>query len=149
MFNTDFAPNLQYHKQSKIIYTSSGLLRRVGLNVFLKAQEFSVAFLAPSAQSVILGDNWSSQARNRFITLVHGRSFIVTLYSIVHGVMRVHVHISMEMGDVSVADLLVQEGHARLAPESFESKVTQRETAKHITDLSVDLATPKEAKEWY
>lgn len=112
------------------------------MNVFLQAQEFSVAFLAPSAQSVILGNNWSSRARNRFITLVHGRSFMVTLYSIVHSIMRVHVYVSMEAGDISVADLLVQEGHARLAPESFESKVTQEETINHIMDLKVWIWQP-------
>ncbi|XP_053535159.1 ATP-dependent RNA helicase TDRD9 isoform X1 [Ictalurus punctatus] len=87
-----------------------------------QAQEFSVAYLAPSAQSVILGNQWSSRARNRFITLVQGRSLIVTLYSILHAVMRVHLHVPMETGDVSVADLLVQEGHARPVPESPESR---------------------------
>lgn len=83
-----------------------------------------MACLAPSAQSMIRGDQWSSQARNRFITLVHGCSVIVTLFSILHGVMRVHLHVSMETGDVSIADLLVKEGHARLSPETIESKVT-------------------------
>ncbi|GAA6081720.1 ATP-dependent RNA helicase TDRD9 isoform X1 [Tachysurus ichikawai] len=87
-----------------------------------QALEFSVACLAPSAQSMIRGDQWSSQARNRFITLVHGCSVIVTLFSILHGVMRVHLHVSMETGDVSIADLLVKEGHARLSPETIESK---------------------------
>uniref|UniRef100_A0AAR2L012 ATP-dependent RNA helicase TDRD9 n=1 Tax=Pygocentrus nattereri TaxID=42514 RepID=A0AAR2L012_PYGNA len=88
-----------------------------------QAQEFAIAGLAPSAQSMILGDQWSSRARNRFVTLVNGRSFIVSLYSILHGVMRVDLHVSTETGDVSVADLLVQEGHAHSAPESFESQV--------------------------
>lgn len=105
--------------------------------VFLQAQEFCVAFLAPSAQSVILGDHWSSRARNHFITLVHGHSLIVTLYSIVHSVMRVHLHISMETGDISVADLFVQEGHARLAPESFESKVIMEKTSNDNSELNV------------
>lgn len=100
------------------------------LCVCVQAQEFRVACLVPSARSVILGGRWSSQARNRFITLVCGRSLIVTLYSILHGVMRVHVHVSTDTGDVSVVDLLVQEGHARLAPESSESKVTTGRTEK-------------------
>uniref|UniRef100_A0A8B9JWM3 ATP-dependent RNA helicase TDRD9 n=1 Tax=Astyanax mexicanus TaxID=7994 RepID=A0A8B9JWM3_ASTMX len=87
-----------------------------------QAQEFVVARMAPSAQSMILGDQWSSQARNRFITLVSGHSLIVSLYSILHGVMRVDLYVSMETGDASVADLLVQEGHARYTEESFESQ---------------------------
>uniref|UniRef100_A0AAR2J5Z4 RNA helicase n=1 Tax=Pygocentrus nattereri TaxID=42514 RepID=A0AAR2J5Z4_PYGNA len=96
-----------------------------------QAQEFAIAGLAPSAQSMILGDQWSSRARNRFVTLVNGRSFIVSLYSILHGVMRVDLHVSTETGDVSVADLLVQEGHAHSAPESFESQRSR--TFNYIT----------------
>lgn len=83
-----------------------------------------MACIAPSAQSMILGDRWSSRARNRFITLVSGHTLIVTLYSILHGVMRVHVHIPVETGDISMADLLVEEGHAQSAPENFESLVS-------------------------
>ncbi|KAL0178134.1 hypothetical protein M9458_027028, partial [Cirrhinus mrigala] len=77
------------------------------------AQEFCITGMGPSAHS---------RARNRFKTLTSGRSAIVSLYSILHGVMRVDLHISMETGDVSVADLLVQEGHACHIPESFESQ---------------------------
>lgn len=87
-----------------------------------QAQEFCLACMGPSAQSLILGDRWSSRARNRFKTLVGGHSAIVSLYSILHGVMRVDLHISTETGDASVADLLVQEGHACHVPESFESQ---------------------------
>lgn len=104
-----------------------------------------MAFLAPSAQSVILGDHWSSRARNRFITLVHGHSLIVTLYSILHGIMRVHLHVSMESGDISVADLLVQEGYAQHAPESLESKVTGKKKT-HFGVTNVDLPIPVEAR---
>lgn len=97
---------------------------KLDLHVSLQAQEFCIAGMGPSAQSLILGDRWSSRARNRFKTLTSGRSAIVSLYSILHGVMRVDLHISLEMGDVSVADLLVQEGHACHTPESLESQVT-------------------------
>lgn len=95
----------------------------VYLHVSLQAQEFCIAGMSPSAQSLILGDRWSSRARNRFKTLTSGRSAIVSLYSILHGIMRVDLHISIETGDVSVADLLVEEGHACSVPESFESQV--------------------------
>uniref|UniRef100_A0A671RAY6 ATP-dependent RNA helicase TDRD9 n=1 Tax=Sinocyclocheilus anshuiensis TaxID=1608454 RepID=A0A671RAY6_9TELE len=89
-----------------------------------QAQEFCIAGMGPSAHSLILGGRWSSRARNRFKTLTSSRSAIVSLYSILHGVMRVDLHISTEAGDVSVADLLVQEGYACHVPESFESQVT-------------------------
>ncbi|XP_053358332.1 ATP-dependent RNA helicase TDRD9 [Clarias gariepinus] len=107
-----------------------------------QAQEFRVACLVPSARSVILGGRWSSQARNRFITLVCGRSLIVTLYSILHGVMRVHVHVSTDTGDVSVVDLLVQEGHARLAPESSESKQSHEFLTTLYDELERGTFTP-------
>lgn len=82
--------------------------------------------MRPSAQSIILGNQWSSRARNRFITLVKGHSHIVSLYSILHGVMRVQLLISEETKNTSVVDILVEEEHAVKAEESFDSKVTQQ-----------------------
>lgn len=79
--------------------------------------------MRPSAQSIILGNQWSSRARDRFITLVKGRSLIASLYSILHGVMRVHLLITSETDNTDVVDILVQEGHAMKAEESFDSKV--------------------------
>ncbi|XP_007247621.3 ATP-dependent RNA helicase TDRD9 [Astyanax mexicanus] len=107
-----------------------------------QAQEFVVARMAPSAQSMILGDQWSSQARNRFITLVSGHSLIVSLYSILHGVMRVDLYVSMETGDASVADLLVQEGHARYTEESFESQQSHDVLVGLYQDLKEGTFTP-------
>ncbi|KAI5108364.1 ATP-dependent RNA helicase TDRD9 [Silurus meridionalis] len=107
-----------------------------------QAHEFRVACLAPSAESVILGDHWSSRARNRFTTLVKGRSLIVTLYSIVYGVMHVHLHVSLETGDVSIADLLVQEGYARPAPECLESKQSHEVLTTLYQDLKEGTFTP-------
>lgn len=88
-----------------------------------QALEFQVAGICPSAQSLILGNPWSSSARHRFITLVKGHVFMVSLYSIVHGVMRVELLINSETTH-SLADILVKEGHAAKAEESFDSKVT-------------------------
>lgn len=82
--------------------------------------------MRPSAQSIILGNKWSSQARDRFIALVKGRSLVVSLYSILHGVMRVQLLINTETASTSVVDILVEEGHAVKAEESFNSKVTQQ-----------------------
>ncbi|KAM7403060.1 hypothetical protein PAMA_003810 [Pampus argenteus] len=86
-----------------------------------QAQEFQVIGICPSAQSIILGDQWSSRARDRFITLVKGRSLIVSLFSILHGVMRVELLINTETTNTSVADILVEDGHAVKAEENFDS----------------------------
>ncbi|KAM9354857.1 ATP-dependent RNA helicase TDRD9 [Pholidichthys leucotaenia] len=87
-----------------------------------QAQEFCIAGMQPSAQSVIMGNQWSSRARNRFIILVKGQSLIVSLYSILHGIMRVDLLISSETTNTSILDILVEEGHAVKVEESFDSK---------------------------
>ncbi|XP_014187415.1 ATP-dependent RNA helicase TDRD9 [Haplochromis burtoni] len=87
-----------------------------------QAQEFQVTGMRPSNQSIILGNQWSSRARNRFINLVKGQSLIMSLYSILYGVMRVDLLIHSETANTSVVDLLVEEGHAVKAEESFDSK---------------------------
>ncbi|XP_074547476.1 ATP-dependent RNA helicase TDRD9 isoform X2 [Halichoeres trimaculatus] len=87
-----------------------------------QAQEFQVIEMRPSAQSIILGNQWSSKARNRFNSLVKGRSLCVSLYSILHGVMRVQMLINTETANTNVLDILVEEGHAVKAEESFDSK---------------------------
>lgn len=51
---------------------------------------------------------------------------MVSLYSIVYGVMRVELLVNATDGETaidSVADILVKEGHAAKAEESFYSKV--------------------------
>lgn len=80
--------------------------------------------MRPSPQSIILGNQWSSRARDRFITLVKGQSFVASLYSILHGKMRVKLLVNSETGNTNIVDILVEEGHAVKAEESFGSKVT-------------------------
>ncbi|RXM92798.1 putative ATP-dependent RNA helicase spindle-E, partial [Acipenser ruthenus] len=87
-----------------------------------QAQEFLICKIRPSAKSMILGDQWSRSARNRFITLVNGRTLIVTLFSILHNVMRVDLSIDTDTVNTRVGEILVQEGYAEPAEESFESK---------------------------
>ncbi|CAL1575135.1 unnamed protein product [Knipowitschia caucasica] len=87
-----------------------------------QAQEFQIIGMRPSAQSIIKGNPWSSTSRDRFFTLVKGTSLIVSLYSILHGVMRVELLISTDTLQSNVRDILVQEGHADIVDESFESK---------------------------
>uniref|UniRef100_A0A3B5A8K9 RNA helicase n=1 Tax=Stegastes partitus TaxID=144197 RepID=A0A3B5A8K9_9TELE len=87
-----------------------------------QAHEFQVAELHPSAESIIHGNQWSSRARNRFITLVKGHSLMVCLYSILYGVMRVKLFVNAEKTNSSVLDILVEEGHAVKVEESFDSQ---------------------------
>ncbi|KAL7380920.1 hypothetical protein ABVT39_025994 [Epinephelus coioides] len=110
-----------------------------------QAQEFQVAGMRPSAQSIILGNQWSSRARNRFITLVKGHSHIVSLYSILHGVMRVQLLISEETKNTSVVDILVEEEHAVKAEESFDSKQNHEALMSLYQDMEKGTYVPNAA----
>lgn len=93
--------------------------------MFYQAQEFQVTGMRPSAQSMIMGNQWSSLARDHFTMLVKGNSLMVSLYSIVHNIMRVDLLTIIDMRNISVVDILVQEGHAVRVEESYDSKVTK------------------------
>uniref|UniRef100_UPI0037E94C75 ATP-dependent RNA helicase TDRD9 n=1 Tax=Semicossyphus pulcher TaxID=241346 RepID=UPI0037E94C75 len=110
-----------------------------------QAQEFQVAEMRPSAQSIILGKQWSSRARNRFITLVKGRSLIVSLYSILHGVMRVQLLINTETKNTNVLDILVEEGHAVKAEESFDSQQNHEALMSLYKDMETGAYVPNTA----
>uniref|UniRef100_A0A4W6FKY9 ATP-dependent RNA helicase TDRD9 n=1 Tax=Lates calcarifer TaxID=8187 RepID=A0A4W6FKY9_LATCA len=99
-----------------------------------QAQEFQVSGMRPSAQSIILGNQWSSRARDRFITLVKGTSVFVSLYSILHNVMRVQLFINTETRNTSMVDIMVEEGHAVKAEESFDSK--DMETGAYVPNAA-------------
>ncbi|XP_031702877.1 ATP-dependent RNA helicase TDRD9 [Anarrhichthys ocellatus] len=87
-----------------------------------QAEEFQVIGMHPSAKSIILGNQWSSQARDRFMTLVKGHSLIVSLYSILHGVTRVQLLSNTETTNTSVLDIMVEGEHAVKTEESLDSK---------------------------
>ncbi|XP_039597715.1 ATP-dependent RNA helicase TDRD9 isoform X1 [Polypterus senegalus] len=109
-----------------MLLTRTDCLRQIPCHVLdhpFQAQEFQVCKIRPSAKSMILGNQWSVSARNRFITLVKGQTLIATLYSIVHDVMRVDLSISTDTGACSsIREILIKEGHAEHAEESFLSK---------------------------
>uniref|UniRef100_A0A6Q2Y8P3 ATP-dependent RNA helicase TDRD9 n=1 Tax=Esox lucius TaxID=8010 RepID=A0A6Q2Y8P3_ESOLU len=107
-----------------------------------QAKEFQIAGMLPSAQSMISGDQWSSRARNQFITLVNGRSLLVSLFSILHGVMRVELLITTDSGTSSVADIMIQQGHAISAEESFESKQSHDVLLSLYKDMQDGTFTP-------
>ncbi|KAM9708386.1 ATP-dependent RNA helicase TDRD9 isoform 2-T2 [Menidia menidia] len=107
-----------------------------------QAKEFQLAGMRPSAQSLILGNQWSSRARNSFVTLVKGHSLIVSLYSILHGVMRVELFINEESTNTSVLDILVREGHAVRAEESIDSKKSNEMIVSLYKDLENGTNVP-------
>uniref|UniRef100_A0A3B4T453 ATP-dependent RNA helicase TDRD9 n=1 Tax=Seriola dumerili TaxID=41447 RepID=A0A3B4T453_SERDU len=112
---------------------------------FQQAQEFQVTGMRPSAQSIIMGNQWSSRARDCFITLVKGKSVIVSLYSILHNCMRVHVLINTETTNASVVDMLVEEGHAVKAEESFDSKQNHEALMSLYKDMEMGVFVPNAA----
>ena len=81
--------------------------------------------MRPSAQSLILGDQWSSQARDRYISLTQGHVSLVELYSTQHGVLHVELFVTArDQEHLSVARIMVEEGHAIPTLEGYNSKVT-------------------------
>lgn len=54
---------------------------------------------------------------------------MASLYSILHGVMRVQLLINLETVNTNVVDIMVQEGHAVKAEESLDSKVEVESSA--------------------
>ncbi|XP_054469828.1 ATP-dependent RNA helicase TDRD9 [Anoplopoma fimbria] len=110
-----------------------------------QAQEFQVVGMHPSARSIILGNQWSSQARDRFITLVKGCSLIVSLYSILHGVVRVQLLINTETTSTSVMDIMVEEEHAVEAEESFDSKQNHESLMSLYKDMERGTYVPNAA----
>ncbi|XP_019940808.2 ATP-dependent RNA helicase TDRD9 isoform X2 [Paralichthys olivaceus] len=110
-----------------------------------QAHEFQVSGMRPSAQSIILGNQWSSRARDRFRTLVKGNSLIVSLYSILHNVMRVQLLINNETTNNSVVDILVEEGHAVKAEESFDSKQNHEVLMSLYKDMKTGAYVPNAA----
>ncbi|CAL8272859.1 unnamed protein product [Merluccius merluccius] len=101
-----------------------------------QAHEFCVVGMRPSAQSLILGQQWSSQAREHYIALTRGHLTIVSLYSVLHGVMYVELFVTVDGSSVNVADVMVKEGHAVKAPEGYDCK----QNHNSIMSLYKDIA---------
>ncbi|XP_076014599.1 ATP-dependent RNA helicase TDRD9 [Genypterus blacodes] len=115
------------------------------LSLPFQALEFQVASICPSAQSLILGNPWSSSARYRFISLVKGHELTVSLYSILHGVMRVELLVNStddETATDSVADILVKEGHAAKAGECFDSEQSHEDLVSLYRDIEAGTYQP-------
>ncbi|XP_014832185.1 PREDICTED: putative ATP-dependent RNA helicase TDRD9 [Poecilia mexicana] len=107
-----------------------------------QAHEFQVAGMWPSAQSIILGNKWSSRARDCFVTMVKHQSVIVSLYSILYGVMRVELLLSRESKSTSVVDILVEEGHAVKVEENVDSQQSHEDLLSMYDDLDKGMYGP-------
>ncbi|XP_038193715.1 ATP-dependent RNA helicase TDRD9 [Arvicola amphibius] len=93
------------------------------LELPFQALEFKICKMRPSAKSLICGEHWSGGANGRFTSLVSGCPLLVKVFSVVHSVLHVDVYrYSGAQNAVNIRDVLIREGHAELAEESYESK---------------------------
>ncbi|XP_075803891.1 ATP-dependent RNA helicase TDRD9 isoform X2 [Microtus pennsylvanicus] len=93
------------------------------LELPFQALEFKICKMRPSAKSLICGEHWSGGANGRFTSLVSGCPLLVKVFSVVHSVLHVDVYrYSGAQDAVNIRDILIREGHAELAEESYESK---------------------------
>uniref|UniRef100_A0A8C5AC25 RNA helicase n=1 Tax=Gadus morhua TaxID=8049 RepID=A0A8C5AC25_GADMO len=91
-----------------------------------QALQFYVVGMRPSAQSLILGEQWSQRARDRYIKLTRGHEALVELYSTQQGVLHVELFIPAKGQEaLNVARVMVEEGHALPALEGYNSQVTR------------------------
>ncbi|KAJ7345223.1 hypothetical protein JRQ81_001173, partial [Phrynocephalus forsythii] len=97
-----------------------------------QALEFKVRSMRPSAQSLICGEQWSRKASQRFASLINGCTLMVKVFSVVHSILHVDMFRYLGTVDiVNVRDILVEEGYAELAEDSYESKLSN-ETLKQL-----------------
>lgn len=81
--------------------------------------------MRPSARSLVCGKHWSRKASKRFVSLVRRCALLVKVFSVVHSVLHVDVYCCLgTLGTINIRDILISEGHAELAEESYESKVS-------------------------
>ncbi|XP_071972015.1 ATP-dependent RNA helicase TDRD9 [Engystomops pustulosus] len=114
---------VDYGNQSKV---DLNLLREIPnhlLDLPFQALEFKICKMRPSAKSLICGEQWSRAASIKFNSLVSGCTLVVKVFSIVHGILHVDVYRYFEtLEEVSLRDILISDGYAEPAEESFESK---------------------------
>ncbi|XP_071601524.1 ATP-dependent RNA helicase TDRD9 isoform X2 [Heliangelus exortis] len=88
-----------------------------------QALEFKMCKMRPSAKSLVCGEGWSYSATQRFASLVNGYTLLAEVYSVVRNVLHVDLfHYSRCKYLVNIRDVLIEEGYAELAEESYESQ---------------------------
>ncbi|XP_030890101.1 ATP-dependent RNA helicase TDRD9, partial [Leptonychotes weddellii] len=121
------------------------------LELPFQALEFKICKMRPSAKSLVCGEHWSGGASQRFASLVSGCALLVRVFSVVHSVLHVDVYrCSGAQDTVNVRDVLIKEGYAELAEESYES-MQSHEALKGLFSKSVenvaDLSTSSPVKD--
>ncbi|XP_075048778.1 ATP-dependent RNA helicase TDRD9 isoform X2 [Mixophyes fleayi] len=114
---------VDYGNQIKV---ELNLLREIPshlLDLPFQALEFKICKMRPSARSIICGEQWSRAASMRFNSLVSGCTLVVKVFSVVHSILHVDVYRYYEnIEEIGIRDLLIADGHAESAEESYESK---------------------------
>ncbi|XP_056445679.1 ATP-dependent RNA helicase TDRD9 [Gadus chalcogrammus] len=111
-----------------------------------QAHEFYVVGMRPSAQSLILGDQWSQRARDRYIKLTRGHEALVELYSTQQGVLHVELFIpSKGQEALNVARVMVEEGHALPALEGYNSQQNHEQMMSMYKDMADKTYVPNSA----
>ncbi|EPQ01481.1 Putative ATP-dependent RNA helicase TDRD9 [Myotis brandtii] len=123
------------------------------LELPFQALEFKVCRLRPSARSLVCGEHWSGEASRRFAALVSGRALLVKVFSVVHSVLHVDLYLSSGLQDfVNIRDVLIEEGHAELAEECYESRQSHEalkglfSKSEHVMDMCVPSPTKDSEK---
>ncbi|XP_038633739.1 ATP-dependent RNA helicase TDRD9 isoform X4 [Scyliorhinus canicula] len=109
---------------------ATNLLRNIPHNLMehpFQALQCQICNMRPSAYSLIHGDQWSAKARGRFSSLVKNCVLLVKVFSIVHNVLRVDLSIQSSNVDCNVREILINEGFAEPAEETYESKISHEQ----------------------
>ncbi|XP_069806775.1 ATP-dependent RNA helicase TDRD9 isoform X2 [Dendropsophus ebraccatus] len=126
---------VDYGNQSKV---ELNLLREIPSHLMdlpYQALEFKICKMRPSARSLICGEQWSREASEKFNALVSGCTLVVKVFSIVHSILHVDIYRYFEtVEEVSIRDLLIADGFAEPAEESYDSK----QSNALLTDLFTD-----------
>uniref|UniRef100_A0A8C4ZD94 RNA helicase n=1 Tax=Gadus morhua TaxID=8049 RepID=A0A8C4ZD94_GADMO len=111
-----------------------------------QALQFYVVGMRPSAQSLILGEQWSQRARDRYIKLTRGHEALVELYSTQQGVLHVELFIPAKGQEaLNVARVMVEEGHALPALEGYNSQQNHEQMMSMYKDMADKTYVPNSA----
>ncbi|XP_063803508.1 ATP-dependent RNA helicase TDRD9 isoform X2 [Pseudophryne corroboree] len=131
---------VDYGNQSKI---DLNLLRDIPsylLDLPFQALEFKICKMRPSVKSIICGGQWSRAATMKFNSLVNGCVLVVKVFSVVHNILHVDVFRNSEnTEELSIRDLLIADGYAEAAEESYESKQSNDELTIPLSASSCDM----------
>ncbi|NXU50708.1 TDRD9 helicase, partial [Turnix velox] len=140
---------VDYGSRSKVLLEN---LREIPSNLLklpFQALEFKICKMRPSAQSLVCGEWWSDSACHRFTSLVTGCTLLVEVYSLLRGVLHVHVFHCLRWKEelVNIRDVLIEEGYAEPAEESFESQQNHDVMVGLLSDQGKEQLTSLPSRE--